>query len=140
MKRMTPAVLGSIFAGVLATVAVAQSLSPKEQMDARMKVQTAVALWEIAEAEGDGEAMLVAGRLLSSVGPVERRDSTGDKPQFYSVGDIAAAAKALGVEAGKADALATSANAATSERGYCYWDYECLGSGTFECGWIYVCE
>lgn len=105
-----------------------------------MKVQTAVALWEIAEAEGDGEAMLVAGRLLSAVGPVERRDSTGDKPQFYSVGDIAAAAKALGVEAGKADALASSANAETSERGYCYWDYECLGSGTFECGWIYVCN
>lgn len=140
MKRMTPAVLGGVVAGLLATAALAQNLSPKEQIDARVKVQTAVALWEIAEAEGDGEAMLVAGRLLSAVGPVERRDSAGDKPQFYSVGDIAAAARALGVEAGKADALASSANAETSERGYCYWDYECLGSGTFECGWIYVCN
>lgn len=127
-------------AGLLATVAVAQNLSPREQMEARVKVQTAVALWEIAEAEGDGEAMLVAGRLLAGVGPVERRDSTGDEPQFYSVGDIAGAAKALGVDAARADALVSSANAATTERGYCYWDYECLGSGTFECGWIYVCE
>lgn len=140
MKRMTSAILGGICAGLLVTAAVAQTLSPKEQIDARAKIETAVKLWEIAEAEGDGEAMLVAGRLLAGVGPVERRDSTGEEPKFYSVGDIAGAAKALGVDASKADALASSETAGTTERGYCYWDYECLGSGTFECGWIYVCN
>ena len=40
--------------------------------DARTKVATAVALANIATAEKDGEALLVATRLLASAGPVAK--------------------------------------------------------------------
>lgn len=135
MKHVAGVIVSGLCAGLLATSAIAQNLSPKEQIDARSRVATAVALAEIAEAEGDADAMLVAARLFSSVGgSVAKRGGDGSEKTFYSVGDVAAAAKALGADAGKADALAGSA---TSERGICYWDYEC---GTFECGWLYICE
>lgn len=137
MKRATSAFLAAAISGLFSTAVLAQALSPAEQLDARKKVETAVALAELAEAEGDGEGLLVAARLLASVGNVERRDSRGEKPTFYSVGDLAAAAKALGVDASRADAVVSHDSAAPN---YCYWDYECLGSGTFECGWIYVCQ
>lgn len=137
MKYLKSAVLGGAVAALIVTVAVAQNLTPAEEIDARTKVETAVALAAIAEAEGDGDAMLVAAKLFASVGTVAKKREKGAEPTFYSVGDVAAAAKALGADAGKADALANSAaSAPTTERGYCYWDYEC---GTFECGWIYVC-
>lgn len=134
MAYVKSAILGGVIAGLVVTAAAAQNLSPKDQLDARKKVETAVALAEIAEAEGDGDAMLVAAKLLSGVGRVEKRGEQGAEPTYYSVGDVAAAAKALGADADKADAVA---NSATTEREICYWDYEC---GTFECGWLYICE
>ena len=136
MKKATAAILSVAVAGALATATMAQNLSPTEQLDARKKVETAVALAEIAEAEGDGEGLLVAARLLAGVGKVERRDSKGAEPSFYSVGDLTAAAKSLGVDAARADAISSPE---AMEPNYCYWDFECLGSGTFECGWIYAC-
>lgn len=136
MKKATAAILSLVAAGAVATTALAQALSPAEQLDARKKIETAVALAEIAEAEGDGEGLLVAAKLLASIGKVERRDSKGAEPTFYSVGDLTAAAKSLGVDGARADAISSPE---AMEPNYCYWDYECLGSGTFECGWIYAC-
>ena len=135
MKNLCASITVAFIAGVFSTSAFTQNLSPAEQLDTRKKVETAVALAELAEAEGDGEGLLVAARMLSNLGKVAKRDN-GDnaEPTFYSVGDLAAAAKAMGVDAAKADAVMSHDSAAPN---YCYWDYEC---GTFECGWIYVCQ
>lgn len=135
MKKLNSAVLALAMTGCFSTVTLAQDLSPAEQLDTRKKVETAVALSEIAVAEKDGAALLVAARILASAGKVARRDS-GDtaEPTFYSVSDLTEAAKGMGADAAKADEIAASHS---SDRGICYWDYEC---GTFECGWLYICE
>lgn len=135
MTRIMKFAALSVATALSLTAALAQQLSVDEQVAARNKVQTAVALAQIAEAEGDGEAMLVAARLLASVGPVAKRGDTGESPELYSVGDIAAAAKALGADAGAADQLSTSQSSETTPT-YCYWKYTC---GYFDCDWIYVC-
>ena len=137
MTRVTKFAALSAAAALSLTTAFAQQLSVEEQMAARDRVQTAVALAEIAEADGDGEALLVAGRLIASVGAVARRGETdGDKPVLYSVGDIAAAAKALGADDGRADALAVQATSGQVEPTYCYWQDVC---GKFDCSWVYNC-
>jgi hypothetical protein len=125
-------------AGLLASTSIAQELSTDEQNAVRGKVQTAVSLAEIAEAEGDAEAMLVAVRMLASVGPVAKRGESGDSPVLYSVGDLATAAEALGADAAAVEALRASATSSTTETQptYCYWDYTC---NTFDCAWVYVC-
>lgn len=120
---------------MFAAPAVSQNLTPEQQLDARTKVQTAVALAEIAEADTDGEAMLVAARMLSNLGRVAKRDRDNQsEPEFYSVADLAASAKSMGAAADRADQLVASE---VTDRGICYWEYKC---GTFECGWLYICE
>lgn len=137
MTRVTKFAALSAATALFLTAALAQQLSVEEQMAVKDKVQTAVALAEIAEAEGDGEALLVAGRLIASVGAVAKRGETdGDKPVLYSVADIAAAAKALGADNGRADALAMQSTADQAQPTYCYWQYVC---GKFECSWVYNC-
>lgn len=136
MTRLMKFVSISLGCGLLATTSLAQQqMSVDEQLAAKARVQTAVALAEIAEAEGDGDALLVAARLLASAGPVAKRGENGDTPALYSVEDLAAAAKALGADAAKADAVAETARAPL-EPSYCYWEYKC---NTFDCAWVYIC-
>ena len=118
-----------------ASFTFAQQLSPAEEAAARTKVQTAVTLAEIAEAEGDGDALLVAARLLSSVGAVARRGAGAENPALYSVPQMATAAKALGADGAKADALATTATGASPTS--CYWYYNCDSNNN--CVWQYIC-
>lgn len=121
-----------------ASLTFAQQLSPGEEAAARTKVQTAVTLAEIAEAEGDGDALLVAARLLSSVGAVAKRGAGADSPALYSVPQMATAAKALGADSAKADALATTATGATTASPTsCYWYYNCDSNNY--CVWQYIC-
>lgn len=114
--------------------ASAQNLSPTQEIDARTKAATAAALAEIAEAQGDGEAMLVAAKLVSELGRVAKRNTSGGEPTFYSVPDMVAAAREMGANSANADAVAASASA---DRDICYWNFQC---GTFACDWVYICE
>ena len=69
---MRISIRGSMAALVLlafAGVTVAAEMTPERKAE-KVKVETALALAKIAEATGDGDALLVAARLLSSVGPV----------------------------------------------------------------------
>jgi hypothetical protein len=136
----------TLFKGLAAAAAVtvmvagmsyAQDQTSKEAADARTKVATAVALANIATAEKDGEALLVAARLLASAGPVAKlgESATSGKPALYDVGALAASAKEFGADAGKADEVAKMATAPTaSARGY--WYYTCDSFNN--CWWIWV--
>lgn len=135
MRKALTFGLATVGAIAFGAVAIAQNLSPTEQLDARARVETAVALAEIAEADGDGDALLVAAKMLAGAGKVAKRDrNASGTPTFYSVGDLAAAAKSLGADGSKADEIAA---AEATDRGYCYWEFQC---GTFECGWVYLCQ
>lgn len=120
--------------GLSSSAAITQPLSAEEQLNARGKLQTAVALAEIAEAEQDGEAMLVAARLLSSLGTVAKRDQPEDgETVYYSVKELADMAKGFGADGDRAEALMSTPE---EQRSICYWEFKC---GTFDCDWIYNC-
>lgn len=116
----------------------AEDQASKEAADKRTRVATAVALANIAAAEKDGEALLVAARLLASAGPVAKLgESTGTsgQPALYDIGALAATAKELGADAAKADEVAKMGVAPTaSARGY--WYYSCDSYNN--CMWIWV--
>lgn len=116
--------------------ASADDLTNATAGDARTKVETAVALANIAVAEKDGEALLVAARLLATAGPVARQGEGGDKPALYDVGALAATAKELGADAAKADEVAKMATAPTASARDGYWYYSCDSYNN--CQWIWA--
>ena len=116
-------------------VSYAEDQTIKESADVRTKVATAVALANIATAEKDGEALLVAARLLASAGPVAKTGEAGGQPALYDIGAMANSAKEFGADAAKADEVAKMATAPTaSARGY--WYYSCDSYNN--CIWIWV--
>jgi hypothetical protein len=121
-------------AGLVSTAAAAD-LTGAAAGDARTKVATAVALANIATAEKDGEALLVATRLLASAGPVAKPGEVlkDGKPTLFDVSAMAASAKELGADAAKADEVA---KLPTAERADGYWYYSCDSFNN--CQWIYA--
>ena len=139
----------SVFAGAVLALVGATSLalagetmSPEKFANLRMRVETGTALATIAEHEKDGEMMLVAAKLLSTVGPVEQRGKkTADgKPEFYDIKKMVEAAKAMcakpdekaaniqmSPKAGMvASYCAIGAWIQTCDyQGYCRWEYQC---------------
>jgi hypothetical protein len=116
-------------------VSYAEDQTTKESADARTKVATAVALANIATAEKDGDALLVAARLLASAGPVAKTGEAAGQPALYDIGAMANSAKEFGADAAKADEVAKMATAPTaSARGY--WYYSCDSYNN--CIWIWV--
>ncbi len=73
------------------TLAFAGGMTPQQQADARTKVETAVALANIAKADKDGEAMLVAARMLAEAGPVAEQGAKmkDGKPTLMDTGKMA---------------------------------------------------
>lgn len=115
--------------------AAAADLTSKEGADARTRVETAVALANIAMAEKDGEALLVATRMLAKAGPVAKAGEAAGKPAMYDIGAMAASAKEMGADAAKADEVAKMAAEPTSStRGY--WYYSCDSYNN--CMWIWA--
>ncbi|UVK36694.1 hypothetical protein LHFGNBLO_003649 [Mesorhizobium sp. AR10] len=116
----------------------ADEMTPEKLADARTKVETAVALANIAKADKDGEAMLVAARMLAEAGPVAEQGTkvTDGKPTLMDAGKMAIMAKEMGADAKKADAVASTATSAgeTSRDGY--WYYSCDSYNN--CQWIYA--
>ena len=85
----------------------------------------------------DGEALLVAARLLASTGPVAQQgeSAASGKPKTYDPAAMAASAKEMGADAAKADEVAKMAASPTSSpRGY--WYYSCDSYNN--CIWLWV--
>ena len=102
-------------------------------------METAVALANIAKADKDGEAMLVAARLLAEAGPVAEQGSEvkDGKPTLMDVGKMAKMAKDLGADGKMADELASMATSAGEKpRSDGYWHFSCDSYNN--CQWIYA--
>lgn len=128
----------AVLAG-LGSMATAGDLTGAATGDARTKVETAVALANIATAEKDGDALLVAAKLLATAGPVAKAgEAVSDgKPSLYDVAAMAASAKEMGADGAKADAVAKMAAEPTaSPRSDGYWYYSCDSYNN--CQWIYA--
>lgn len=112
-----------------------QDQTSKELADNRTKVETAVALANIAMTEKDGDALLVAVRLLASAGPVAQQgeSAASGKPKTYDLAAMAASAKEMGADAAKADEVAKASPTAAA-RGY--WYYSCDSYNN--CIWLWV--
>ncbi|UVK45629.1 hypothetical protein BPNPMPFG_001183 [Mesorhizobium sp. AR07] len=133
-------VLALAFASTLGstTLTFAGGMTPEKQADARTKVETAVALANIAKADKDGEAMLVAARMLAEAGPVAEQGAKmkDGKPTLIDTGKMAKMAKEMGADAKKADAVASTATSNETARSDGYWYYSCDSYNN--CQWIYA--
>lgn len=121
------------------TLAFADGMTPEKLADARTKVETAVALANIAKADKDGEAMLVAARMLAEAGAVAEQGAKmkDGKPTLMDAGKMAKMAKEMGADAKKADAVASMATSAGEKpRSDGYWYYSCDSYNN--CQWIYA--
>jgi hypothetical protein len=129
--------LALISAG-LVSAAYAADATAAGSADNRTKVATAVALANIATADKDGDALLVAARMLATSGPVAKAgEAVSDgKPTLYDVAAMAASAKEMGADAGKADEVAKMAAAPTAQARDGYWYYSCDSYNN--CQWIYA--
>ena len=80
-------IVGALLSAGFALSASAADMTGAAAGDARTKVATAVALANIATSEKDGEALLVAARMLATAGPVAKAGEavTDGKPTLYDV-------------------------------------------------------
>lgn len=137
---LAAALLAAPLLAASGAAALAEGMTAKEMTEARAKVQTAVALARIAKDSNDGDAMLVAARLIASAGPVAMGEPGADgKPSaMYDPKQMAAEAKAMGADAAKADMLAveptSKVSGATPPTGY--WINTCDYSGY--CAWAWL--
>jgi hypothetical protein len=131
-------IAATLMAAGFAAAASAADMTGAAAGDARTKVATAVALANIATSEKDGEALLVAARLLATAGPVAKAGEavTDGKPTLYDVAAMAATAKEMGADAAKADEVAKMAAAPTASARDGYWYYSCDSYNN--CQWIYA--
>jgi len=130
----------SMAAGSLAFAG--ETMSPEKFANLRMRVETGTALATIAEHEKDGEMMLVAAKLLSTVGPVEQpgKKKSDGKAEFYDIKKMVETAKSMGAKPDEQAAklqMSPKAGMVASYcaigawihtcdyQGYCRWEYQC---------------
>ena len=120
----------------LVSMAAAADLTGAATGDARTKVATAVALANIATAEKDGEALLVATRLLASAGPVAKPGEAlkDGKPTLFDVCGHGGVRQGTGRRRGQGRRGRQDAD--RRERGDGYWYYSCDSFNN--CQWIYA--
>ncbi|MFZ5672834.1 MAG: hypothetical protein ACOZAM_07710 [Pseudomonadota bacterium] len=140
-KTVCAGALAVLVGGSTLTMA-GETMSPEKFANLRMRVETGTALATIAEHEKDGEMLLVAARLLSTVGPVEQRGKkTSDgKPEFYDIKKMVETAKSMGARPDEKSAnvqMSPKAGMVASYcaigawiqtcdyQGYCRWEYQC---------------
>lgn len=119
-----------------------ETMSPEKFANLRMRVETGTALAAIAEYEKDGEMMLVAARLLATVGPVEQRGKkkADGKPEFYDIKQMIETAKSLGAKPDEKTANIQMSPKSGMVASYCAigaWIHTCDYSGY--CRWEYQC-
>lgn len=107
--------------------------------DDRAKVETAMSLIALGEAEQDGQMLAVAARLLAGVGPVARpgKSGAGSEPEFVNVEALIEAAGGFGGDTARA---VRAASTPAAKPRYCalgYWSQTCDYNGY--CTWQYVC-
>lgn len=123
----------------LAAASPAAELTPEQKAE-RTKVHTAVDLARIAEETKDGDALLVAARLLASVSPVAMSAAkAGERPPMFDVQKMAARAKELGGDPVKADQLATqpTSKVSGSSPATGFWQADYCPSG-YDCTYTWV--
>lgn len=120
-----------------AALASADDLTPQQMAEARAKVQTAVELARMAEETKDGDMMLVAARLMATVGPVAMSASkAGERPPMFDVKKMAARAKELGADPVKADGVAVQPSSSSYTPSFWQQDY-CPAGYNCTMTWVY---
>jgi hypothetical protein len=137
--RKSAYVLAAVLSFTSLPAAHADGLTPEQQANARITVETAANLAAIAESTKDGAAMLVAAKLLAGVGPVAKPGEAlkDGKPVLLDVKALAESAKSLGADAGTADGVAAMSKPQPLGE-YCYWYYNCDSNNN--CRWDYICS
>ena len=151
----------SLAAGALALAALtgagaAQDLTTAQLAEQQSKVKIASGVIALGRVEKDPMMLVVGARILSELDlPVaDPASEAKGASKAYDVARILAEAKALAgdqqylldaiaaVSAERAERAERAEAAEGDERGerYCGWDYDCLGSGTYECSWVYSCD
>jgi hypothetical protein len=117
-------------------------LTSAQLAEQQSKVKIASGVIALGRAEKDPMMLLVGAKILADLGLPVADPASGDASKAYDVSAILAEAKGLaGDSQYLLDAIA-AVPAVRAERGerYCGWDYDCLGSGTYECSWVYSCD
>ena len=130
-----PAAAGDTLQGV-AQLPKAMSVADLSALKGNIALVTG--LVAMGKAQKDPHALLVAAKLLASVGAgveVPRSSQSSSKPNLYDVAEIVAEAKtyAAGNEALIAE---LSAIDLTKPQNYCYWAWEC---NDVYCDRYYIC-
>lgn len=106
----------------------------------RARVETAMSLVTLGEAEQDGQMLAVAATLLAGVGPVAVPKGTGADggTEFVDLDQLISAAAERGADTTRA--IAAKGRGQRAERNYCalgYWSQTCDYNGY--CRWEYIC-
>lgn len=101
----------------------------------RAKVETAMNLIALGEAEDDGQMLAVAARLLADVGPVALRGTSGAEPQYVDLEVLIGTAGRNGGDTQRARTAMSSPRAEPRCLGY--WREVCDYNGY--CRWEYIC-
>lgn len=135
---------GALAAFCLSGAAMAQDASPAQLAEQQAKVKIANGLIALGRSNEDPDMLYVAAKLLSGLGANvidPGADGVGEAAAYDVSALVAEARDMAGDDAAlvaRIDALPAVKAMRSGER-YCAWDYECLGSGTFECDWVYSC-
>ena len=131
MKTIRTVLVLALTAG-LGTAAFAQDMTPEQQAEMRTKVQTAMSLANIAMAEKDGQALMVAARMMAAAGAVAKPGEkvVDGKPTLVNVDEMMKAATDMGATPMATDAM----KAASPTSGY--WYYSCDSYNN--CQWIWA--
>lgn len=101
----------------------------------RAKVETAMSLIALGEAEDDGQMLAVAARLLAGVGPVALPGESGAEPEFVDLEALIGSAGRSGGDTQRARTALSTPRAAPRCLGY--WREVCDYNGY--CRWEYIC-
>ncbi len=148
MKKLAIAALfaaTSLTAGAsIAQDAAKQDLTPAQQTENRLILETARNLVSYGEAKSDALALVTAAKMMASVpGKVLADDAKGeagaDKAAAFDIEGVLKKAEDLaqGDELIAKVAADTRAAAAANSKAVCYWEYYCYYNGW--CEYAYAC-
>lgn len=143
MRKMMLA--AAILLAAMGAAHAQDELTPEQQAEGRIVLQTARNLAIYGEAKGDALALVTAARMMAGVpgkvvasGPAERARSAGG--MSFDVDGLLDKAEALA----KGDPLVLKAaadiraTATEKDDAICYWEYYCYYNGS--CEYAYVCR
>lgn len=145
-KKLIHLAAGAVAFAALTGPSLAQdaTLTTTQLAEQQSKVKIASGVIALGRAEKDPMMLVVGAKILSELDiPVaDPASESKGASKAYDVATILAEAKKLADDQQYLlDAIA-AVPTERAERGerYCGWDYDCLGSGTYECSWVYSCD